>query len=407
MKILHTADWHIGKRFNSVDYLEDFIFFKNELVTLVKDNKIDIILVSGDVFDVYSPNTSAQEVYYETIHELAEISCVKHIFITAGNHDSASWLQAPKVFLQKANIHVIGAAKTPSEAWFTISENDEIVNIAAVPFLRQSDFPELASSDSYSTIKEKNARGLIQYYNDVFEHRPTSGINVAMGHFTCVSDYSIDSEREISIGHIDGTNKNDLPEFDYFALGHIHKPITVSASKNIYYSGSPYPMSFSERDDEKRVLIFDSESKEIESVGLKTYRKFVQLEGKTVEEIEEQLKSILAPEKVRHVFLQFELKLISDEDVVVKHKELLDLRTRYNDEFIENGRPLFIEKVTISSDQKLESETNLSKPEISGELISPEDLVDQILDGNQDSFGQRRDEMKEAFAIILQNLNQA
>lgn len=398
MKILHSADWHIGKKYNNTEFLPDFEFFAHQLLNIIESEKINVLLVSGDVFDAYNPSIAAQKAYYHILARLNKIDCLHHIFISAGNHDSASFLEAPATLINAFNIDIIGQASTPENAWKTISTNGETANIACIPFLRNSDFPSLDDNATYRDVSERNAQGLIKYYSQAYSYAPKNkAINIAMGHFTCIQDYTIDSERNISIGNIDGTGKNELPTFDYFALGHIHKPITVSKNKNIYYSGSPYPMSFSEKNDVKRVNILHLNKNEVDVkfIELKNYRQFLSIAETSINAIENALQNL----KPNTEALQIELVLKSDEGTVAMHKQLMEIQHSYNDAFIAEQKNINIEKVQVVSPSH--EKNALEKPDFNRDFKSPEELLDNIIEKYADKYGNHSEMMKSVFQEII------
>lgn len=395
MKILHTADWHIGKKYNNTDFLPDFEFFAKQLIDIIKTHQINLLLVSGDVFDVYAPASSAQRLYFELLAELTNINTLKHIIITAGNHDSIAFLEAPKALLKDCHVEIIGEALKPKNCWMTFESDGEKVNIAPIPFLRNSDFPTLDENASFDDFRQRNAQGLINYYRLAHEHKPTEGINIAMGHFTCITDYTIDSERDITIGNIDGTSKDQLPLFDYFALGHIHKPITASSSRNIHYSGSPYPMSFSERNDNKRVniLTIETDTVSLDYLPLKAYRSFEQIKADNIKDIQHQLNAFITEFHA----VQIELILSGDGATAEMHKDLSDIQNEYNDRFLD--RNICIEKVSVKRIDR--NSTEIRKPTFNTKFQTPLELLDSLLANEAEEYLGKENDMRNALIEIL------
>lgn len=397
MRILHTADWHIGKNYNNTNFLPDFDFFAQQLIQIIEENKVQILLVSGDVFDVYSPSSLAQKAYYGLLSQLVHIPTLENIIITAGNHDSTAFIEAPSGFMRKQNILIFGQATSPQDCWQSITIGNETVNIACVPFLRNNDFPALENDASFDDFRERNAQGLINYYKLAQEHQPKKGAHIALGHFTCVQDYTIDSERDITIGNIDGTSKSALPLFDYFALGHIHKPMTVSASRNIYYSGSPYPMSFSEKNDEKQVNIITitDGAVQLEVKKLNHYRSFESIKGNSIQDIENTLKNYNSSTSAT----QLELVLNNTESSVLNHKKLTELQIQYNELWLDKS--ITIEKVRLERHQDVKSV--LDKPEFNREFKSPNELLNNILEHHSEKYGGHENDMRNAFLEIIES----
>ena len=108
MKILHTSDWHIGRNLYGRKRYEEFEAFLAWMVETIEREKIDVLLVAGDIFDTTTPSNRAQGLYYRFLNRVAASAC-RHVVVTAGNHDSPSFLDAPKELLEALNVHVIGS----------------------------------------------------------------------------------------------------------------------------------------------------------------------------------------------------------------------------------------------------------------------------------------------------------
>ena len=136
MKIVHTADWHIGKKLHKQDLAEDFELFINWLCLRIEDQKIDVLLISGDVFDLANPSNEAKSLYYQSLLKLKNLGL--QIIITGGNHDSPAMLNAPKSILAELNVQVFGNLPEKIEdvlvPIYNAKKEVELV-VAALPFL--------------------------------------------------------------------------------------------------------------------------------------------------------------------------------------------------------------------------------------------------------------------------------
>lgn len=263
MKILHTADWHLGKKLHKHDLAPDHHLYTTWLVNYIAQESIDLLLISGDVFDLANPSSEARALYYDALVRINRLKCT--IIITGGNHDSPSVLNAPKDVLKALNIHVIGGLPDNLEKAlipFPSADKPEIV-IAAVPFLRDADLRQMNEGESYEDRMEAVRMGIAHTYEQMAALAKSNYKNIpclALGHLYAAGVSSSDSEREIQIGNqakLDATAFGNY--FSYVALGHIHKPQQVNAQIPTYYSGSPIALSFSERKDEKRMLLIDTQ----------------------------------------------------------------------------------------------------------------------------------------------------
>lgn len=272
MKILHTADWHIGKILHRQSLYDDISYFFDWLVQRITDEKIDLLLVSGDIFDLANPSNMDTKLYYQTLYRLSKTN-VK-VIITGGNHDSISLLDAPSSLLDVLDITVVGGAKDDvhNEIIPITGNHGEVECIVlAVPFLRDKDLRQsmLASemADKSSFISE----AIKQHYDKLVEMTVEkfgySAPIIAMGHLYMQGSITSDSEREIHIGNLEGLDSKIIhPEIDYMALGHIHKPQKIGNKNNIRYSGSPVFLDFSERNYDKMVIEIEIEANEIKSI---------------------------------------------------------------------------------------------------------------------------------------------
>lgn len=271
MKILHTSDLHIGHNFSGIDRSDEFEKFFEFLKQTIKKENIDLLIVSGDIFDVYFPSNSALKQYYDF---LASVD-IKTI-IVGGNHDSANTLKAPKELLKSMNIEVISG---DSDDYLKIIELDDVV-VVAVSFLREG---ILRKIDENLSVAIKSI-----YQNALKEAKKYGKKVIATGHLTAYGSVLGDSEREIYIGNLESIGSDIFEGYDYVALGHIHKPQKIK--ENIYYSGSPLSLSFTEN-YQKSMIILDTSIWKIEKIEVPKFREFISLNG-TLLEVSKKLEGL-------------------------------------------------------------------------------------------------------------------
>ena len=124
MKVLHTSDWHIGRTLYGRKRYEEFGAFLTWLADTIQQNEIDALLVAGDIFDTSAPSNRAQELYYRFLCRVAA-SCCRHVVVVAGNHDSPSFLNAPKELLKALDVHVVGSSTESPEDEVLVLRNDQ------------------------------------------------------------------------------------------------------------------------------------------------------------------------------------------------------------------------------------------------------------------------------------------
>ena len=280
MKILHTADWHLGQTFYDNDRIFEQQAFLDWLFETIRDKNIDAVLVSGDVYDNSNPSNKAISMLYQFMQKVSnQLPEVQFIF-TGGNHDSALRLEQPNPLLQHTNIKIVGSSKMNADKSIRYEDlifrlksknNSSDVLCMAVPFLRLGDYPA-NESGTY-----EYQYGIKKYYQDCYDVAKQQATNneaiIAMGHLHAqgikVNDRDT-SERDI-IGGIEMISASDFPsEIAYIALGHIHKAQKVGGQNHIRYCGSPIPLSFAEKNYKHQVLLIDIDTKlnSIESIEI-------------------------------------------------------------------------------------------------------------------------------------------
>jgi len=285
MKLLHTSDWHLGRSLYGKKRYEESSSFLDWLVLVIEEEGIDILLVVGDVFDNSTPSNRAQELYYGFLSRVCGSRC-RHIVVIAGNHDSPSFLSAPKELLRAMNVSVIGSADYSSEVLVLNDDNEHpMVVVCAVPYLRDRDIRTVEAGESISDKTAKLLLGLRNHYEKVFALAETrqfelaeSGCTdvpvVAMGHLFTTDGKTVDGDgvRELYTGSLAHVDHDVFPPLvDYVALGHLHSPQSVGNSKHIRYSGSPVPMGFGESRQQKSVVIVEIDSADKKSLDINLY----------------------------------------------------------------------------------------------------------------------------------------
>lgn len=302
VRILHTADWHIGKQLHKYSLEEDHRLFFDWLIEYVKSQKINLLLVSGDVFDTAFPSATSLRQYYQFLTSLIAVNC--RIVITAGNHDSPAVLNAPSDILSHLNINVVGDVSSfPDRCYVALPESN--LAVAAIPFLRDADLRKSVSGMNYTDRLTQIREGISRYYQNILEfHKenyPEFGL-IGMGHLHVSGVETSESEREVHVvGNLAAFELNHFPKgYEYIALGHIHKPQKLA--DRIRYSGSPIPLSFSEREDPKFVVELEFDKGALTSqnlIKIPQWRELRSFAGNLIE-VKEQLdkydpKSILEP----------------------------------------------------------------------------------------------------------------
>ena len=296
MKILHTSDWHVGSTLYGRKRYDESEHFLHWLVGTIKSHSIETLLVAGDIFDTSTPSNTAQELYYRFLNEVSKTTC-RHVIVTGGNHDSPSFLDAPKALLKAFNVYVVGSAAEREEDEVLVlndADNNPEVIVCAVPFLRDRDVRQSSEGESYRDKENRLVEGIISHYQKVYEEAGKQRNNlgkslpiIGMGHLF-IAGSSIykrsgetNGERDLYVGSLGQVPADRLSPFDYFALGHLHIPQKVAGSETIRYSGSPMAMNFDEIHQQKSVVIVDihDQNVDIQTVPVPAFRHFDQIKG--------------------------------------------------------------------------------------------------------------------------------
>jgi DNA repair protein SbcD/Mre11 len=267
MKLLHTSDWHLGQTFYEYSRDYEHQHFLEWLTATIAEKEIDVLLVCGDVFDVSNPASASVTMFYKFLMGSVHSRPGLQVIVIAGNHDSPSRLEAPKPLLEYSNITIVGNPDYLPDGSINLEKLIiPIKNISgkveawciAMPFIRPGDY---SSTTGFGTSYPD---GIHAIYKEAYEYaiskKQTGEGLIALGHLhTSGAEVSGNDKSERPI--MGGVDFVPITAFDdhlaYTALGHIHKAQKVGGKENIRYSGSPLPMSFSERDYKHQVILLE------------------------------------------------------------------------------------------------------------------------------------------------------
>jgi exonuclease SbcD len=251
LRLIHTADWHLGHFLHDVDREFEHKAFLDWLLALIKTREIDALLVAGDIFDSANPSASSQSLWYSFLARAVKACPKLQVVAIAGNHDSAARLEAPNRLLREFAIHVVGNLPRvtsgeiiPEDILVTLKDKQDVPRaiVVAMPFLRPGDIITVGGGDDL-------IEGLRVVYEKAFSVARSAGLPIlAMGH--C---YMVDGQlSELSERKILGGNQHAIPisvfpqDVSYAALGHLHLCQSFDGDR-VRYAGSPIPLSIPER----------------------------------------------------------------------------------------------------------------------------------------------------------------
>jgi len=268
MRILHTADWHIGQTLNGWNRDHEHRAFLSTLCDVIKAERVDVLLVAGDVFDGINPSGEAQRLLYTAIAGFLQANPRLQIVLTAGNHDPAQRLEAPEAVLNALGVHVLGTLRQGASGvdmdrhLIPLNDSNGVPEayVLAVPFLRQADLPglQLGAEGGAEPAVTAAARALHLAMTDAAMARAGGLPILAMGHLTCAGGLESEgAERRILIGGEHAVPPDIFPPaLSYVALGHLHRPQSLDGGR-VRYSGSPFPLSAAEIAYDHGVTLLD------------------------------------------------------------------------------------------------------------------------------------------------------
>lgn len=322
LRIFHSADWHIGKGLGNIDRTDDFRVFFRDLLAMIAERQPDVLLISGDVFDTSMPANSAQRLYYDFMRSL-EGSSVRATIVTAGNHDSQRFLEAPRALLETLRCYVAG--DTVERQTFVLRDDDgaPYLAVAAVPYLREGDVRRGTMDDTDTDRAQRFEAGVRAHYDAVHsllmdELKGARVPLVAMGHLFVTGSKMkpnsdpVESDGSVYVGTLRNVTADAFGDtWDYVALGHIHHGQEVKAKVPMRYSGSPVALSYSHMTYHHHIVevTFDETgAMSVEELPVKQPRHFVQVKG-TLDE----LKAGIDQAGTTYVMPFVEATLTSDE----------------------------------------------------------------------------------------------
>ena len=411
MKVLHTSDWHLGQQFYEHDRrVEHQAFFTWLLATLV-EQQIDLLLVAGDIYHTATPSASAENQLYQFIKDAKKASPQLHVVIIAGNHDSANRILAAQPLLAQFDTHVVGRfdVATPDETVITINTNGKRAVIVAMPFLRASDVSLLSQTESGPSY----AQGVAKAYELALEQ--ATNINeqnsplIVMGHLHAKGgDISSDSERNLVIGGEESISANVFgKQANYVALGHLHKAQQVAKSDVIRYSGTPIPMSFSERNYTHQVNVVEFIIDEKQHISTTVNPLYIPRSADVIilpkgecvplNELCEQIKALDTAQNTTAPYLRVKLKS-SDTDTTFREQI---------EQALEGKHIKFcgIERVREQSAQNDDNTVFEDLSEV--EMLNPLNLLEQAFANDKDMAGQSvPDELKALLSDVINELTE-
>lgn len=297
MRILHTADWHIGKKLLRKDLFEDKQHVMDQLITYIKENPVDVVVIAGDLYDTTQPSKEAMQFVNDTLRTI-NIELKTPTLIISGNHDSQSRLSYASDWFKAMNVTIHTKIE---EVTKPVSFDD--VDFYLVPYFDVLEMRHHFDDEAIET------------HHDVYERIVTSikevmnpnKKNVFVGHLFVRGGAESESERSIFRGLSSEVNPNIFDAFDHVLLGHLHHPFAIE-KPNIHYAGSLIKYSFSEANQPKGFRVIDTEEEGASRfIPFKLLRDCIVFEGHYDDVIHGRVETLLGREEEREAFYQFSL----------------------------------------------------------------------------------------------------
>lgn len=293
MRLLHTSDWHVGKTIRGISRADEHRDVFEEIVGITHDNKVDVVLVAGDLFETAAPGPEAEQIVWSTLLGLASVAA--HVVVIAGNHDNPRRLDALTEVFALGNVHLVAEPRRPDEGGVIRIDVEgadglEMLDVVALPFVskrgvvRADALMELDAYELQGMYAERIGRLLDALTNE----RRDGALQVVMSHGFVLGGGTAGGERPAHLA-----DEYALPAqlfsaaTNYVALGHLHKAQKIPGATAIHYSGSPLQLDFGDPDANKSVTIVDLASgapAKVKKVKLERGRRLRTLTG-TLDEL--------------------------------------------------------------------------------------------------------------------------
>ncbi len=429
MKIIHTSDWHLGRTLYGRKRFEEFEQFLDWMLNTIIQEQADALLIAGDIFDTTTPPNRAQSMYYRFLCRTAASTC-RHVVIVAGNHDSPSFLNAPRELLRELNIHVVGNSSTdPADEIIVLydSSGEPELIVCAVPYLRDRDIRRSEPGESFQDRDRKMQQGIMDHYAGITEvanklrNEFGTGIPVVvMGHLFTQGGKTVEGDgvRELYVGSLAHVPAEIfLSKTDYTALGHLHVPQSVADNETIRYSGSPLAMGFRESTHKKSVCIVEFKSRNGVASSAKTAESNKTGSGSDNHsgQCKPSIRLVDIPVFQKLMRIEGALDTITDQlSELVKSGQSILVEIEYTGESAIGNLRETLEEMTVGTQIEILRIKNLSfnrsamkpvRPQETLDELTPEDVFVRCMD-NANVPEETRPDLIRAYREILQSLHE-
>lgn len=296
MRVLHTSDWHLGVSADTAPRHEEHQLFLEWLLGQLTEERVDVLVISGDVFHYTQPSAAAQAQFFEFLARSSAIPGLD-VVVVAGNHDSPSRLDAPQALLKNLNVHVVGnLPENLEECLIHVERGKESLVVAAIPYISESKLGIVTTDKDAAQIRDEYNQRFREIYMscaDSARERWPDARMIATGHLTCVGDKpSEEGDYQTPLHQammISGLSADIFGQaWEYVALGHIHR--CHAPAPHVWYSGTPVPTAITEAFSPRYVMLWENGT--VERVEVPRWRDLWVIEG-TAEELRDVVENLV------------------------------------------------------------------------------------------------------------------
>lgn len=257
MRIVHTSDWHVGRRWKGIQRLDEMEAVLDHLAEFIEREVVDLVLHTGDVFDSRNPPAEAERLVNRFFVRVGKAGA--HMVVIAGNHDDPQRLDARSLLSEYANVQILGRPRSAQQGGHRVVSTriGEKAVVGALPFASAGAWVSaLDLAGDEASARSKYARMFQRAVQNLSQPFQADAVNLLMAHTHLEGAVFGESERRVHIGEDWAATAQTLPtSASYIALGHIHKPQKVGGTLPAYYAGSPLQMDFGEVEQEKTFVV--------------------------------------------------------------------------------------------------------------------------------------------------------
>ncbi len=257
MKIVHTSDWHVGRRWKGIQRLDEMEAVLEHLAEFIEREAVDLVLHTGDVFDSRNPPAEAERLVNRFFVRVGKAGA--HMVVIAGNHDDPQRLDARSLLAEYANVQILGRPRSAQQGGHRVisTRSGEKAVVGALPFASAGAWVSaLDLAGDEASARSKYARMFQRAVQNLSQPFQADAVNLLMAHTHLEGAVFGESERRVHIGEDWAATAQTLPtSASYIALGHIHKPQKVGGTLPAYYAGSPLQMDFGEVGQKKTFVV--------------------------------------------------------------------------------------------------------------------------------------------------------